>query len=133
VTEDHGISMTYVILPKSCVPIVRTSVFPLSENWRLNPEYHVELKELDESIQGKIGDKLSNDEVQEVFPGMPPIPDDMVEIFNGDDPTVEPAEDEEFKLEADAYSSPEVFDQYLMANILLNHGEAQLRTVKQRK
>jgi hypothetical protein len=65
---------------------------------------------------------------------MPPIPDDMVKLFDGDNPTVEPAEGEEFRLEADKYSSPEVFDQYLMANILLDHGgEAQLRTAKQRK
>jgi hypothetical protein len=53
VTEDQGTSMTNVILLKSCVPIVRTSVFPVSENWRLNPKYHAELKELVARIQGK--------------------------------------------------------------------------------
>jgi hypothetical protein len=40
-------------------------------------------------------------------------------------------EGEEFKPEADEYLSLEVFDQYLMANILLDRGdEAQLGTVK---
>jgi hypothetical protein len=52
---------------------VRTSVFPVSENQRLNPKYHAELKGLNESIQAKIGNKLTNDEVEEVLLGMPPI------------------------------------------------------------
>jgi hypothetical protein len=131
---DQGTSMIYVILPKSCIPIVRTLVFPVSENWRLNPEYHAELKELDESIQAKIGDKLTDNEVEEVLLGVLPIPDEIIELFDGEDPTVKPVEGKEFRPEADKFSSPEVFDQYLMVNILLDHGgEAQLRTVKQRK
>jgi hypothetical protein len=92
VTEDQGTSMTYVILPKSCGPIVRTSVFPVSENWRLNPKYHAELKELNDSIQAKIGDKLTDDKVEELLPGVLPTPNDIMELFDGEDLTVEPVQ-----------------------------------------
>jgi hypothetical protein len=65
---------------------------------------------------------------------MPPIPDDIIELFDEDEPTVEPVEGKEFRPEADKHSSPEAFDQFLMANILLDcGGQAQLGTAKQRK
>jgi hypothetical protein len=62
---------------------------------------------------------------------MPLIPDDIIELFDGEEPTIKSAEGEEFRPEVDKFSSSEVFVQYLMANILLNcGGEAQLGTVK---
>jgi hypothetical protein len=94
---------------------MRSLVFPVSENWRLNPEFHAELKESDNSFQAKIGDGLTDDKVEEELPGMLPIPDDIIELFDEDEPTVEPVEGQESRLEGDEHSSPEAFDQFLMA------------------
>jgi hypothetical protein len=66
---------------------------------------------------------MTNNKVEEVLPGVPPIPDDIIELFGGEEPTVEPVEGKEFRPEVDEFSSSEVFDQYLMVNILLDCGE----------
>ena len=49
--------MTYMVLPKSCPPIARSSVFPLSQDDRLSAEVQALKVDLDTSIQEKIGDK----------------------------------------------------------------------------
>lgn len=46
-----------------------------------------------------------------------------------EDDTIEPAEGEEFRPEADEYYSPDAFDRYLTASILLNRGGESLRGV----
>jgi hypothetical protein len=73
-------------------------------------------------------------DVEEWFPGMEAIPDDIIQLFEEEEPTVEPVEDEEFKPEVDEFVSPEAFDQYQTANVLLDHGgEQMLGTVKSQK
>ena len=131
VSEGVGTPMTYMVLPKSCRPIPRTSVFPLSEDDRLSASIAAELAELDESIRSKIGDHRSDEECLEEFPDVPEIAED---IFDDDLPTTEPAEGETGMPEADEFYSPEAFDQYLTAEVLLDRGgESKLGIVKSRK
>jgi hypothetical protein len=84
--------------------------------------------ELDSSMQEKIGDRCSEVDCFAEFPEVPNVPED---IFIGNEPPSVPVEDEELMPEADEYYSPEAYDQYLMANVLMDcGGEAMLRTVK---
>ena len=133
VAEGHGAPMTYWILPKSCRPIPRSSVFEMTDDEKLSPEIKASLEALDEAIQRKIGDNRTDAEVEDDLPGMATVPDGLFED-DADDYVVEPAEGEEQVPDADEFYSPEVFDQYLMAQVLLDRGgESQLGTVKQRK
>jgi hypothetical protein len=52
--------MTYMVLPKSCSPIARSSVFPLLQDDWLSAKVQVLKVELDTGIQEKIGDKRSD-------------------------------------------------------------------------
>ena len=67
------------------------------------------------------------------FGDLPEIPEVPEDIFL-DDPTSEPVEGEETMPEADEWSSPEAFDQYLTAEVLLSRGGTEmLGTVLRRK
>ena len=131
VAESIGSSLTYFILPKSCVPIARSSVFPVTQDERLSADFQQELAILDASIDAKIGDSKSE---AECFEGLPEIPEIPLDIFDGDEQTTDPLEPEGQMPEADEHYSLELFDQYLTAQVLLDRGgEGQLGVVKQRK
>jgi hypothetical protein len=120
--------MTYMVLPKSCQPIARSSVFPLSQDDWLSAKVQVLKVELDTSIQEKIGYKRLDVDCFAEFPEVPKVPED---IFLNDKPTSVPVEGEELMPEADEYYSPETYDQYLTASVLMDRGgEAMLGTVK---
>jgi hypothetical protein len=128
VAENQGAPMMYMILPKSCQLIARSSVFPLSQDDWLSAKVQVLKVELDTSIQEKIGDKRLDMDCFEEFPEVPEVPED---IFIDDKPTSVPVAGEELMPEADEYYSPEAYDQYLTASVLMDcSGEAMLRTVK---
>jgi hypothetical protein len=131
VAENQGAPMTYMVLPKSCRPIARSSVFPLSQDDRLSAEVQALKVELDTNIQSKIGDKRSDEDCFAEFPEVPEVPED---IFIDDEPTSVPVEDEESMPEADEWYSPEAYDQYLTASVLMDRGgDTMLGTVKNRK
>jgi hypothetical protein len=133
VTENQGAPMTYIVLPKSCHPIARSSVFPLSQDDQLSAKVQVLKMELDTSIQEKMGDKRSDVDCFAEFPEVPKVPED---IFIDDEPTSISVKDEELMPEADdEHYSPEAYDQYLTTNDVLmdRGGEAMLGTVKNRK
>jgi hypothetical protein len=48
---------------------------------------------------------MTNNEVEEVLPGVLPIPDDIIELFDGEEPTVKPVQGEELRLEVDKLRS----------------------------
>jgi hypothetical protein len=75
------------------------------------------MAELDLSVKGKIGDTLQDDELDPGVVGLfPEVPDD---IFLPDhDADFDPAEPEAKMPEADKYT-PEAYDEYLMAEVLL--------------
>jgi hypothetical protein len=131
IAENQGAPMMYMVLPKSCQPIARSSVFPLSQDDRLSAKVQVLKVELDTNIQEKIGDKRSDMDCFAEFPEVPEAPED---IFIDDESTRVPVKGEELMPEPDEYYSPEAYDQYLTASVLMDHsGEAMLGTVKNQK
>ncbi|MCK7497545.1 MAG: hypothetical protein MZW92_47270 [Comamonadaceae bacterium] len=95
----------------------------------MSAEVQVLKVELDTSIQDKIGDKRSDADCFADFPDVPEVPED---IFIDDEPTSDPVE--EPMPEADEWYSPEAYDQYLTASVLMDRGgEGMLGTVKSRK
>ena len=130
VAEKVGGPMTYWILPKSCDPIARSSVFPLTEDDLLSSNVNSQLKELDDSIESKIGNKVKAQDMDDELGPFAEIP---LDLFEGDDLKAEPSDPEMAMPEADEFSSPEIFDQYLNAQVLLDRGgTSQLGTVKRR-
>ena len=129
VAEHFGAPMCYFVLPKSGRPIARSSVFHVTKEDMLLMETQTTLADFDAAIAQTIGDGLADHEV--AVGGEPafPVPEDL---FDDDGQTTEPAEGEENRPEADEFS-PEVFDQYLTANVLLHRGgEPQLGVVRKR-
>ncbi len=130
VAESVGGPMTYWVLPISCIPIARSSVFPLSEDDKLTATVSSRIVDFDKAVDAKIGDSVKDDDLADEFGIIADIP---IELFF-EEPTTEPAENESSMPEADEYYSPEAFDQYLTANVLLDRGgDGQLGTVKRRK
>jgi hypothetical protein len=130
--ELAGSSLTYFLLPKSCIPIARSSVFPVTQDKRLLVDFQQELAMLDASIEAKIGDTKSDADCFEGLPEIPEVP--FLDIFDGNKETTNPLEPEAQMPEADENYSSELFDQYLTAQVLLDRGgEGQLGVVKQRK
>jgi hypothetical protein len=66
--------MTNMVLPASCRPVARNSVFPLSQDDRLSAVVQAQMVDLDTSINEKIGDTRSDDECFTDFPEMPELP-----------------------------------------------------------
>jgi hypothetical protein len=125
--------MTMMVLPKSCHPIARSSVFPVMNDERMTTEVKAAIAELDQLIQNKIGDQRSNDETMEEFPDIPDVPMDLF-VDDYDEMDWEPIDEDSKMPEADENFSPEVFDRYLTASVLLDRGgESQLGTVVKRK
>jgi hypothetical protein len=120
--------LTYVVLPASCRVELRSSVFPLTADDKLDEAVIAEIKALDEAIAQKLGDKVVDEDVIE-FQVIPhDIFDDDVE--SDDQETCE--EPESTMPDADDYT-PDVFDQYLTAEVLMEHGgQLQRGTVKAR-
>jgi hypothetical protein len=106
-------------------------VFPLSQDDWLSAKVQTLKVELDTSIQEKIGDKRLDVDCFAEYPEVPKVPED---IFLDDEPTSVLVEGEELMPEADEYYSPDAYDQYLTASVLMDRGgEAMLGTVKNRK
>jgi hypothetical protein len=116
VAHDVGQAMTSWVLPASCRPIARSSVTPLTEDERQNPDIQERLQELDEAITARIGDKTTratnNKDLETLFPT---VPDDIY----ADDDDSEPNPDD--MPEADDFT-PESLDEYLTAEVLLPLG-----------
>jgi hypothetical protein len=129
VAENFGTALTYFILPKSGTVVARSSVTPVTMEELMSDEVKQLCNDLDESINQRIGDDRTNDEVIADFPNVPQIPDD---IFVDDENDFDPVDPSELP-EADEMPSPDAYDQYLTANVLIGRaGEMQRGTVKAR-
>jgi len=117
VAHDVGSPMTFWVLPASCKVIARSTVSSLTEDEMADPVVQARIAELDASIKEKIGDTISEEEVEPDLVGLfPEVPDD---IFLPDhDVEFDPAEPEAAMPEADDYT-PEKYDEYLTAEVLL--------------
>ena len=129
--EDYGGGDSVFLLPKSGRPIVRSTVWSLTLNEKVDKKD--EIDSLLESINSKIGDKKTDQEV------MDEVGDDhfaRIDLFGeGDDFDYgdDPVEEQLRRSEADDYT-PEAFDKYLTAEIVTDRGGEILRgTVTSRK
>ena len=129
--EDYGGGDSVFLLPKSGRPIVRSTVWSLTLNEKVDKKD--EIDSLLESINSKIGDKKTDQEV------IDEVGDDhfaRIDLFgDGDDFDYEddPVEEQLRRSEADDYT-PEAFDKYLTAEIVTDRGGEILRgTVTSRK
>ena len=120
VAHDVGNPMTFWVLPPSCKVIARSTVWSLTEDEMQNPVIQTQMAELDASICDKIGDSVSDQEVDEDLVGQfPTVPDD---IFLDEQEEEDPAEPGSTLPEADDYT-PEAYDEYLTAEVLAKHGK----------
>jgi hypothetical protein len=71
VAEPYGSGLTYYVLPKSCRPIVRSSVMPLTRDEMQSPEVKALIAKYDQKVNEKIGNDRSDEEVLNDFPFMP--------------------------------------------------------------
>jgi hypothetical protein len=131
VAHDVGAALTSWILPASCKPIARSTVSPLTEEELRKATVQEEMKLLDTAIEAKIGNKRPASEVEKEFDKLhPEIPED---IFLGDQEDEESEENDASIREADDFT-PESYDKYLTAEVMLpNGGELVRAKVTSRK
>jgi hypothetical protein len=118
VSHDIGGPLTYFILPKSCKPIARLSVTPVTPEELLEPANKALAEELDRAIDEKIGKIRTNKEVAEEL-GVLFGPSG--DLYDRDLDPFDDIEEATLILEADEWT-PETFDKYLAAEELLPHG-----------
>jgi hypothetical protein len=126
VSHDIGGPLTYFILPKSCKPIAQSSVTPVTPEELLEPGNKALAEELDKAIDAKIGKFRTDKEVAEELGTLFGPSGDL---YDGDlDPfdEIEAAEEAALMPEADEWT-PETFDKYLAAEVLLPHGGELVR------
>ena len=123
VAENVGSPLCYVILPKSCRPIIRSSVQPVTPDERLQPETKLLIEKFDEIVNRKIGDHRSDDEVSDDLPDIPLDPTD-IQVDDVFEYEVDPigSAPEVALAEADDWT-PETFDTYISAKVLLPKGD----------
>lgn len=127
----HGGGDSYWILPMSCKPMIRSTVWSITVEERQSLPVQAMLKQLYDSVESKIGDhRTDNLAVEGELDMILPEPDEQ--LFD-DDPTEEEELDKkQRRSEADEYT-PELFDKYINAQVLLPRGgENQLATVVKR-
>jgi hypothetical protein len=99
---------------------------PISRDDQLQPETKLLIDDYDNAITLKIGDNRTDDEVLTEFPDLPPI---LTDIFIDDE---EPLPLESDVIEADDWT-PESYDQYLSAEVVLARGDQQERAVVKKR
>jgi hypothetical protein len=123
ISHDIGGPLTYSILPKSCWPITRSSVTPVTPEELLEPANKTLVEDLDKAIDEKIGMSRANKEVSEELGSLfGPSGDGDLDPFDD----IEAAEEAALMLEADEWM-PEIFNKYLAAEVLLPHGRELVR------
>jgi hypothetical protein len=135
VASDVGQAMTFWILPKSCIPIARSSVARVFPDVAATDEFKADLAELDLAIENRIGNSKTAEENQVIDGQLANVisgpTDDLFEGYADED--FHPLEKAAEKAEADDYT-PESLDEYLTAEVLLPTGGELLRgVVKARK
>ncbi len=124
VATNYGAPMTFWVLPRSCKPIVRSSVQAILKEELDHVGTMVAMLELDADVLHKIGDARSDQEVVAAIGDLLPI---MMDEADDDlEDTIEPAEPESTRPEADDQDYV-VLDKYLSAEVLLDRGGQGLR------
>ena len=114
------------ILPISCRPIARSTVFLIGDEVE-RARHTIEAKQhFDEKVQDKIGDSRRQSEVEEDFDGLFPSIEEVQEAEQDADDDIEPLESESTRSDADEFT-PESMDEYISASVLLPRGEDVVR------
>jgi len=116
--------LTFYVLTDSGRVVQRKSVWALTDDEE--KIMVIEINNLEVLIAQKIGDSLEEDEVDESARAtLPTIPE---QLFDTGDDVPEPMESDASRPEEDDYS-PEAFDEYLTAEVLLPRGGETARAV----
>jgi hypothetical protein len=110
VAHDVGNPMTFWVLP----------VWSLTDDEKADPLVQAQMADLDASIHEKIGDSISEKEIDVAIVGLFPHVPDNVFLQDLED-KLEPAEPDSTMPESDDYT-PEVYNAYLTAEVLLPNG-----------
>jgi hypothetical protein len=114
------------ILPISCRPIARSTVFLIGDEVE-RAQHTIEAKQhFNEEVQDKIGDSKRQSEVEEDFDGLLPSIKEVQEAERDADDDIEPLEPESTRTDADDYT-PESTDEYISASVLLPRGKDVVR------
>jgi hypothetical protein len=108
--------MAFNILKPNGEVIVRKDVWAIPTNQMLDDSMKEHLADFDARIRSKIGDHL--EEIDPALADQEPIPDFLFE----DEVLDEPEEPEAAAEEANQQSTPEAYDQWLTAKVLLERG-----------
>lgn len=121
------------ILTSSGNVVIRKSVWAIPEDERKQPNIVADLAQLEADITSKLGDKLKEgDEDPEIADELKLPPNYIFDDPDGIEENEEPEEPDATKPEADDYT-PEAYDHYLTAKVMLPHGgESARATVKAR-
>lgn len=124
--------MAFRILKDTGKPIVRKSVWAVSHDELATTEVQEAIARLKEAILQKLGDTLKDTEVDpEIMGCLPEVPE---YLFDEEEDTVDPEDPDATKPEADDFT-PEAYDQYLTAEVMLPHGGemAQARVISRKR
>ena len=126
VATRHGGGDAYWILPLSCSPIVRSTVWSMTPEEEQTPEVQERIITLQTSIQARIGDLLDNDDIDPNIAEFFPAPDGNLFV---EDAPEEEEKPEDRRSDADDFT-PDAYDTYLNAQVLLPRGgESQHATI----
>ena len=118
--------MASFILTETGKVIVRKSIWAISVDERATDEIKAAMTQLDVAITAKVGDSVRPKDFD------PDLADDIMEVpddiftDSGDEDVVVPYDQDATQQEADD-STPEAYDQYLTAEVLLPHGGEMLK------
>jgi hypothetical protein len=111
-----GQAMCYYILPSSGIPIVHSTIQPITKEEQMTDTVKQELVSLDEAIQNKLGKPSQDEDVPNYFEHEQETPDHIT-------PEFEPVE--ESMPEADEWD-PDSFDKYILAEVKLPKGDQEI-------
>ena len=111
------------ILPTSARPIARSTVWSITRDELAGDAIKAAIRALDESINSKIGDHLNDEKVIEQVGDLEPADGDLLEDL--DDDSV--MEVDSLAPEDDGDFTPETFDGYLTASVMLPRGGEVLK------
>jgi len=117
--------MAFYVLTSKGTVVIRKSLWALSDDDNKDPDMVAAIVDLNIDIIAKIGDAIDQQDMD------PTLTDDLPEapeyIFDSEE-NVDPVEPEATMLDADDFT-PEAYDQYLLAEVLLPQG-GELRKAK---
>ena len=112
--------MAFHILTCTGQVVVRKSIWAISKEDMKKTETQTKLAQVDLDIKQKIGDSITNSNIDPgILPLFPEPPDDLFTAH--DEETATPLNPEEDHPELDDYT-PDSYGQYLTTEVLLPHG-----------